>query len=413
MRSRPWLVWLIVLVGVTPAFADDAAPAGAHDWRAPFDAFVAGRKSLERLGIDFDLYYNQLLSWKMTGGVKPGSNTGSSASYDFLTRVDLEELAGMRGLDLLLHVKGMYDSNVNDDVGALYQPLDDADFDQDIYVSQLWLRQGLFDDRIQIVAGFAEQQVFYDRNAYANSEDRQFMNAALDNNPLVPLPNGMTAILILAPHPDFELAIGVVDADNEPRNAGFDTAFDGPRSLTALAEATLHLALGAQNELPGAIRVGVFRDGRRLTRFGDTNAFGDPQQTRGHLGVWVSADQALIRPVPGSRPGLGVFGRFGWADPDVNRVEWFWSLGGEIEGALPFRERDALGVAFYRADGSPKYRDEVDPDFDDETGVEIYYRVDVTSWLAVTPDLQVVIDPGATGRGQDAVLGTLRLRVSF
>jgi porin len=366
------------------------------------------RTRLERLGIDFQLFYQQYLGWRARGGVDPDHRFGSSGSYDLFALVDVEELAGWPGLDLLLHVKGQYDENLNEDVAALGDPVDDADFDDAIYVDELWLQQALLGDRARLRAGFLEQQTLYDRNAFANSEDRQFANAFLDNNPLVPLPNGLGVALVLGPLRWLELAGGVADADNEPRSAGFDTAFDGFGSLNGYLELTARTRLpSAWGSLPGSYRVGVFRDGRRRA------AFGRRGRHRGHYGGYLSFDQVAFREGGDEAQGLGLFARAGLADEDVNRLAWFWSAGLEYVGLLPGRETDVLGVGTYQTIGSNRYQDEIDSDFDEETGVEVYYRIAVLPWLFVTPDLQYIADPGASSAGRDAVVALLRLRVSF
>jgi carbohydrate-selective porin OprB len=47
-----------------------------------------------------------------------------------------------------------------------------------------------------------------------------------------------------------------------------------------------------------------------------------------------------------------------------------------------------------------------------EQGLEIYYNVAATNWLYVTPDLQVVIDPGRRG-SESAFLTGLRVQARF
>ena len=365
------------------------------------------RSRLAQLGIELQLFYNQALSGKPSGG---GANDdavfGHSGSYDFFTRVDLAALAGWPGADLLLHVKGQYDRNLNDDVGALSDPIDDADFDAGIYVDELWLQQALFDNRVRLRLGFAEQQTVFDRNAYANSEDRQFLSSFLDNNAVVPLPNGLAANLLLTPTSWLELAIGGADADNRPRRAGWDTAFDGIDSLTGLFEAHIRSPWQASGR-PGSYRVGVFVDGRKQLDFSTG------KERRGHVGAYLSFDQLLWSERADSREGLGMFARAGYADPDVNRIAWFWSLGFEYAGPAPGRGRDVLGFGVYQAIGSARYRKAVDPRFDRETGFELYYAIRVLGWLVITPDFQYILDPGATGSAGNAFVATLRSRVAF
>jgi porin len=373
------------------------------------------RSRLRELGVDLQLLYNQFLAWKPRGGgVDAGSSTGHSGSYDFFGLVDLESLAGWRGGELLLHVKGQYDDNLNADVGALSDPIDDADFDEPIYVDELWFQQRFWRDRLRLRLGFLEQQTVFDRNAFANSEDRQFMSSFLDNGAVVPLPNGLGATVIVAPTPGLEIAAGCADADNVPLKAGFDTFFDGADSLTGYLELTLRPhEWGGFAGLPGAYRVGAFYDGRQLAEFGTGSAASGPRRSRGHPGAYLSFDQVVWRGDGGDSPELGLFGRFGYADPDVNRVAWFWSLGAQYQGPFPGRTGDRMALGVYQAIRSARYRAAVDPAFDLETGIELYYHVQVLPWLAITPDFQYIVDPGAAGAADDAVVATLRFRVGF
>jgi carbohydrate-selective porin OprB len=47
-----------------------------------------------------------------------------------------------------------------------------------------------------------------------------------------------------------------------------------------------------------------------------------------------------------------------------------------------------------------------------EQGLEIYYNVAATNWLYVTPDVQVIIDPGRRG-SETALLTDLRVQTRF
>jgi porin len=414
------------LVGAPPRAAAARAPSGEvrpataianHLISSPRLLGDPGgaRSRLGSLGVSFQLFANQTLGWKPEGGVDPDGTFGHSGSYDFFTYVDFGELTEWPGLAFLLHVKGQYDRSINGDVGALSDPVDDADSDEPIYVDELWLQQSFLRDRAWLRAGFLEQQTVFDRNAYANNEDRQFMTTFLDNNPLVPLPNGLGAVLFARPVAWLELAMGFGDADNELHQPGFDTAFDDVESLTGYFEVAFQIGVpAAPRSLPGSYRMGVFVDGAEKTVFGRTDpATGLPESERGHVGAYLSFDQVAYREPGNDEQGLGLFARFGYADADVNPVSWFWSLGLQYRGLLPGRPDDVLGLGSYQAIGSSRFRDAVAPDFDRETGVELYYCFDPLPWLAVTPDLQYIVDPGASGAASNAVVVLLRLRVTF
>lgn len=358
------------------------------------------RSRLEQLGVTVSLYGNHFLGAKLRGGAGP-DDAGQSASYDLLVRGDLAALGAWPGLDALLQVKGQGDRNVNDEVGALSDPIDDADFDSPIYVEQLWMQQSLAEGRLSLRVGLLTASTVFDRNAVANSEDLQFVNTALDNGPVVPLPTALAAVGILRPAPWLELAVGAVDADNRSGLAGFGTAFDDLESLTLYGELLLRAELpGPGGGLPGHYRVGLFRDGARK------RVLGRLRYARGHPGVYLSFDQAV-------HADVSVFARYGHARGDVNRVEHAWSAGLEVKGLLPGRGADRLGLAFHQAYTSGRSRDADPTLLRRETGIEAYYRIAVLPWLHLTPDFQWIANPGARAGRRNSVVLVLRTRVSF
>ena len=353
------------------------------------------------------------MAGNLRGGRRGSPYPRNSGSYDLFAYADLESLGLAPGFAALLQVKGNYNTNVNPDVEALSDPIDDADFDEPIYVAQLWAQRRFAGGRVRLRAGYLLAQTSFDRNAFANAEDLQFLSTALDNNLAVPLPVGLALTLFLEPTPWLSLAAAVSDADSSLRDHSFDTAFDGYDSLTGSFEAGVRVDLpGPGGPLPGNYRVGFFRDGSKKDVFGEVDGLGRPKRDRGHWGAYLSFDQVVFRESAESEQGLGLFARYGHADQDVNEVRDFWSVGFESLGLLPGRDADVLGVGVYQAIGSDRFRRRVDRDFDTETGVEVYYRIAVTRWLALTPDFQYIADPGGSD-ARDAVVLALRLRVAL
>jgi len=361
------------------------------------------RTGLEARGIALDLFWNNTTGLLLGAG--GDGDIAQSGSADFFLRADLARLGVEFGGRVLAQVKANYNRNVNDDAAALGEPIDDADFDEPIYLDQLWYERDFAGGRVHARLGYLDQQVAFDRNAYANNEDKQFLNTFLDNSPTVPLEIGLGALLVVAPTRWLELAVAAADADNPIRETGFSTAFDGADSWTSYAEATLHGVLGGNR--PGALRLGVFRDGA------ERPVFGRDVSERGHLGLYLSADQRVWNERDDGAEGLGVFVRAGRDDPRVNRIETFWSAGLEYDGLLPGRSHDAVGLGLYQALPSSEYRSQVDPDFTSEWGVELYYRLQLAPWLAITPDAQWLHDPGGAEDAPDSFVLALRIRVQL
>jgi porin len=398
------------------AGAEDPAALGSAAWRhlreTPRLLGDPGgaRTRLDELGVTLQLFFQTFTGLQARGGVQSAGALRNSGSYDLFAIADLEELGLLPGNNVLIQTKGNYGRNVNPRVGALSDPIDDADFDEAIWVAQLWTEQQLVGGRVRLRAGYLDQGVLLDRNAYANSEDRQFISSFLDNNPLVPLRIGIGATLLASPTEWLELLVGTADADNRPRQAGFDTAFDGAKSLMGYFEATARVRpSGPRGTLPGTYRLGVFHDASRKRAFNR----GESSPERGHQGFYLSFDQLAFRESPEDQQGLGLFARYGYADPDVNKIEHFWSTGVQYEGLLPNRDRDVLGLGVYQAIGSDRFRRKVARDFRRETGLEFYYSLALTPWLVITPDAQLIVDPGGLRSARDAVVLVLRIRVTL
>ena len=59
--------------------------------------------------------------------------------------------------------------------------------------------------------------------------------------------------------------------------------------------------------------------------------------------------------------------------------------------------------------------DDIDPAFglSSEQGVEAYYNIEITPWCHLSPDLQVIVDPGGTSKQDVAVVYGLRMQMSL
>ena len=73
--------------------------------------------------------------------------------------------------------------------------------------------------------------------------------------------------------------------------------------------------------------------------------------------MYYNFDQYVYtEPGPEDR-GVGLFGRLGFADDDVNSVERFYSIGVGGKGVIPGRGRDSFGGAFYYVEITDQFQD--------------------------------------------------------
>jgi porin len=109
-----------------------------------------------------------------------------------------------------------------------------------------------------------------------------------------------------------------------------------------------------------------------------------------------------------------LFGKFGWSPGEVNPVESFYSLGVGGRGVIPTRDRDRFGVGYYMLNLTEDLPAFVGANA--EQGVELFYNIEIAPWLHITPDLQVIIDPGGAtdSRAREpAIVYGLRMQMNL
>ncbi len=370
------------------------------------------RVALERRGVTVNVYLNNQFHSVVKGGLDTNGSGRNSASMDAFVTADLGKLGLLDDADVLLHLQSNWGAGVNSRMGALYDVNDDADGDLGLHVAQLWYRQWFWQRKLSLTLGFLDFQTIIDRNAFANSEDKQFWNQSLDNNPLVPLNIGLGASATFAPVKWWSLIVGVGDAQSVLYKPGFSTAFHDESWFVAYVENGFHVAIPTpRGPCAGNYRVGVVYDPRVRNVFPRSER--DARRDGHDYGAYVSGDQMIFREGSKDEQGLGVFGRFGFRDAETNRVARFWSAGLMYRGLVPGRDEDVLGFGFSLARGGEEYRARVNRAFDNESVYELFYAVQVAPWLVVTPDVQYVDNPGAAGATGHAVAAGVRVRVTF
>jgi porin len=138
----------------------------------------------------------------------------------------------------------------------------------------------------------------------------------------------------------------------------------------------------------------------------------NPAEREDNWAVYYNFDQYLFTEAEDPEQGWGVFGRFGVAPTGGNIFEQFYSLGLGGRGAIPGRDKDGWGLGYYLANTSDRLGELLD--VHSEQGVELFYNIEVTPWLHITPDLQIIVDPGAGYRDRDtAIVYGIRAQLSF
>jgi len=380
------------------------------NWFGAGDALADG-------GLTLALSATQVYQTNLDGGLATHRHAGRWAgSYDLEGEIDLERLLNVPGGTFFFLAEGSWSDGLDvSSVGSVMGTNDDAGGDRSIDVTEAWYEQALAGGRLRLrlgkvdlTSGFECQgsPAAFDGNAYANDETTQFLASPLVNNAAIPFPdNGVGAYGYWEPVDGWYLAAGVADAEADARETGFTTAFSGPERTFSIYEtgAAVDLPCG-ERRLPGAYRVGFW-----------VNHYAEYLDGRGSRrdvpGFYVSLDQMLLKEQadPEDEQGLGAFLRYAGADEDTSEVYRFWSGGVQYRGPFAGRDEDVLGVGF----GYGRLAPDAGFTADHETILETYYSIQVTPWLAVSPHVQHVVNPGGDDAVDDATVLGVRVQASF
>ncbi|MGB5830520.1 MAG: carbohydrate porin [Thiohalocapsa sp.] len=261
-----------------------------------------------------------------------------------------------------------------------------------VAVDEVFWRHLSTDRRWTLLAGRIDQSAYFDANRVANDGYSQFIAFAFENNPSIPWSTygDFGGLLRFDPGPDLYLMASVAAAGNDQPRVAWSSG--GRSAWNQMIE------IGITRRLPG-----LGRGHYRLTPWHNKTG------GAGGFGVAFNLDQELgnlqRRRLAACGQPIGFF-RAGIGDPDVTPVERF--ISGGLSVANPFgRSGDqiAVGVGWSRPSPSAGERS--------ETLVEAYYRIALTDSLALTPDLQLIIDPANNEGTSEVVVLGVRLQLQL
>jgi len=310
---------------------------------------------------------------------------------------------------------------------------------------EAWLQQNLLAGRLSLLAGpydlNTEFDVIQSAGLFLNSSfgiGPEYANSGHNGPSIFPV-TSLGFRVKYRPHPSFYIE-GIV-ADGVPGDTARPAATrislgGGDGALIAVEVARLSGA--ADHPEPLTHRVEARNRSRRVGRgqsavsydgkvalggwlytgkFEDLSASaGTPATVTGSYGLYVLAERVLHRE-PGGEQGLTIFGRAGVARGRVNPFAAYLGGGAAYAGLIPGRPEDECGVAVAMAFNSNAYRDWAAaqgprPEAA-ETAIELTYRAQLSSWLALQPGVQYVLNPGTVPGCPDAWVLGVRGELAF
>lgn len=366
-RSKPWLEW----------------EHASGDWGGL-------RPRLQEAGVIAEVDFTGQLFSKVRGGLDPGNATHAAGLVSVSLTLDTGRLGLWPGGTILVAAEHQNGSGVSREVGSTSDigTLDGSPrhFTQ---LAALTLQQNLFDDRLVARIGKSDANVGFLDSELASL----YLNGDFEppgNIPMPTYPDPAFGLALFAdPAPWLTLAAAAYGADLGVQENGGDGLFRG--RAFAIAELTLHFEPFG---LPGHYNAGAWM------RSFETPDPAKPPGGRSfprNYGAYALIEQQLTRESPRTpSQGLGAWFQLSWAPPDRNPID-LWVGGGLVyTGLVPGRDRDQIGVGVANVGlvAGPQTSGDPPP----EIVVECFYAIQLAPWLALQPDLQVIVDPAAGGR---------------
>ncbi|MBI3094209.1 MAG: carbohydrate porin [Rhodocyclales bacterium] len=414
---------------------DYAATTLSGDWGGARSALWQRGIALEG-GLKLDHLHNR-------GGIRDGGHTLSH--LELKLRADLERLLGWSNAVAYLNTDTDAGAGVNArHTGSL---MGVSNIEVPLSTTRLlhaWLQKGFFDDRCSLLAGiYPIDSEFFTLDAAATLLHPAYgtpADLALTNTPSIfnNAAFGLRAKAFFADRAVYAMAALMDGIPNDParpkatalRFAKGDGAFvigeigwtplETGHSFEPVDPALVRQipALVAHEKYGGLSKyaVGFWRYGNRVADQVDVDADGNPLQRRSQ-GGYVLAERSLFSLGGEAGRDVTAFGRYAFSDGDSIAIDRMWNLGLRIRGPLAGRPDDSLAIGWTRGRLAQKWRalqaaagiDTVAA----EEAIEITWRIALTQWFQVQPNLQHVRHPGGTAAARHATLVGARLELTF
>lgn len=384
------------------------------------------RKTLQDNGITLGLQEQSEIWGNMTGGLRQG------VTYTGLTtgsvKLDLDKLVGWSGATFFASAYQIHGRGPSANLVGNAQIVSNIEATDDTKLYMLWLEQSLLDGRLTVRLG----QEGANDQMMITQYGALFLNSSFGfpGLPAADLPSGGPNYPMASPFvrgqfkaTDRITLVGTVfSGDPAPPGPGDPQLRDkGGTTFRlndhALVFAELWYAVNQADDAPGlpaTYKLGFWYDSSRFSdQVFDTAGVplaspasnGIPRTRSGNYAIYGIVDQLVWRKPGMKDQGIGAFLQVMGASGDNTLSNLFIEAGLNWTGPFEGRDNDAFGVAVSYLGISPAARrhsrDVVRftgtgfPYAANETVVEATYLFQAAQWLALQPDLQVVINPNA------------------
>lgn len=346
-----------------------------------------------RFAVSYTVLYQQAsdtLPGRIDHGLAGDLDIEGTWDWPSCCRHELHPLLGFRFIERSTLGAEISPESLSGEIGSLW-PTAVGYFPRNLTVAELWFRHDSDDGRVRVKWGRIFPITQYDFFPLQNFRT-DFVDLNHVTNLAIPLPDwGLGGFVEYRPQPNSYFRLGVHDANALVTRAGFDTLF-GDGELFKIFEVGFDPGFMApQPGRPpyGDVHLSIWHQDARTDAGIDEG-----------WGIAAAAMQQFGRFLP--------FLRYGWVNSGATgpvSVQHMFNVGVAIDNIFG-QDNDRIGVGYTW--GKP-----ADSSLGNQSNFDMYYRIQVTPRIEVSPIAQVILNPSRNIDSDAIFVGGIRARIAL
>lgn len=379
-------------------FVSQAEDALLGDW-------LGAKTKAEEHGIEM----HSILSIDSVSNVQGGLREDETilGNYDFTVSLDTEKAGLWDNGTFFTYVLGNFNTDgvPTEFVGDL-QASDNIEAAESIKLYEAWYEHSFSDDAFGILFGLHDYNSEFDALEYAGGLINSSFGISPDISQVGPSIFSTTSVAARVRYSFLENGYVLAAVyDGVPGNP------NNPRGT--------HIKFSSEDGIFYATEIGVLGEESDYYKLGlgswyHTAEFedflGNMRDENG--GVYLIGEKKLFSEVDVSQ-GLGMFAQLGFAQESRNAVDSYVGIGLQYTGLIEDRDEDTFSIGVARAQISGELQQQMQEVESHETAIEANYRIAFANYFALTPDIQWIINPGATKGVKDALVLGVRAEIEM
>lgn len=362
--------------------------------------WFGARSALEDHGITINSSMMYDPFGKSRGGMVDRVKTGGYSLFNLSVTADTEKMGLWKGGTFYALYQNKRGSGLTGTSGmGDYQIFDSYDFREMNQISEVWYQQKLFKDKLRLKLG--KQDANFDFCSLGRGFD--FLNLSFSVMPTVPLPTypdqSFGFLAEVSPTKWMSLKNGIYSRFNVPFN---------------ISEIELKPTIKKKQ---GKYMLGVWElsdsNGMSVANGIDSSGSTYYNNFNRNFGFYAAFEQLVYKEKKdddNDMQGLAVFGQFGMSPSNRNDMSRYTGGGLHYRGPFPKRDKDIAGIGIASGNFASRLGD-ITSQVGSETALECFYRIQLTPWFYLQPDVQFIMNPN--GYYTNSVAFGIRSFISF